>query len=298
MLKSSSLNRIMRMTLLLFVLVILYLFPNNNNEYNLKVVKSTSSNYHDIFLLDKNNYVSKTTISVKSIEKEKLALDLLNSLVIDGINKNKIPSSFKAIIPKNTTIDKVKVDNEHILVSFSEDILKEENNKEKMIECIVYTLTSIPNIKYVNILVNEKENNYFKNEYTRDIGINKKIDITSLNDINNVTIYYVSSNNNVNYYIPVTKYINSKDDKINIIINELSSKSSYESNLMSYLNNETKLMSYTLEDNDLNLYFNEAILNSKKDNKILEEVIYSISYSIKDSIEVSNIHFYVNDKEI
>lgn len=298
MLKSSSLNRIMRMTLLLFVLVILYLFPNNNNEYNLKVVKATSSNYHDIFLLDKNNYVSKTTISVKSIEKEKLALDLLNSLVIDGINKNKIPSSFKAIIPKNTTIDKVKVDNEHILVSFSEDILKEENNKEKMIECIVYTLTSIPNIKYVNILVNEKENNYFKNEYTRDIGINKKIDITSLNDINNVTIYYVSSNNNVNYYIPVTKYINSKDDKINIIINELSSKSSYESNLMSYLNNETKLMSYTLEDNDLNLYFNEAILNSKKDNKILEEVIYSISYSIKDSIEVSNIHFYVNDKEI
>ena len=298
MLKSSSLNRIMRMTLLLFVLVILYLSPNNNNEYNLKVVKATSSNYHDIFLLDKNNYVSKTTISVKSIEKEKLALDLLNSLVIDGINKNKIPSSFKAIIPKNTTIDKVKVDNEHILVSFSEDILKEENNKEKMIECIVYTLTSIPNIKYVNILVNEKENNYFKNEYTRDIGINKKIDITSLNDINNVTIYYVSSNNNVNYYIPVTKYINSKDDKINIIINELSSKSSYESNLMSYLNNETKLMSYTLEDNDLNLYFNEAILNSKKDNKILEEVIYSISYSIKDSIEVSNIHFYVNDKEI
>ena len=41
-------------------------------EYNLtKIVNNDiKSNYHDIFLIDKNNYVAKTTISVKSIEKE------------------------------------------------------------------------------------------------------------------------------------------------------------------------------------------------------------------------------------
>ena len=296
MIKRSSLNRIIKMTMFLFILFILYLFPNKN-VYNLKTVKTSTSNYHDIYLLDKNNYVSKTTISVKSIEKEKLAIDLLNSLIINGINKNKIPNSFSAVIPENTKIQKLKVNNEHVLVSFSNDILK-TNNKEKMIESIVYTLTSISNIKYVNILVEDKENDFFKNEYTRDIGINKKTDISTLKDISRITIYYVSSENNVNYYIPVTKYINSKDDKVKIIIEELSSKSSYESNLMSYLNYDTKLMSYTLEDSDINLYFNDSILNSKKDNKILEEVIYSISYSIKDSIPVSNVHFYVNNKEI
>lgn len=296
MIKRSSLNRIIKMTMFLFILFILYLFPNKN-VYNLKTVKTSTSNYHDIYLLDKNNYVSKTTISVKSIEKEKLAIDLLNSLIINGINKNKIPNSFSAVIPENTKIQKLKVNNEHVLVSFSNDILK-TNNKEKMIESIVYTLTSISNIKYVNILVEDKENDFFKNEYTRDIGINKKTDISTLKDISRITIYYVSSENNVNYYIPVTKYINSKDDKVKIIIEELSSKSSYESNLMSYLNYDTKLMSYTLEDSDINLYFNDSILNSKKDNKILEEVIYSISYSIKDSVPVSNVHFYVNNKEI
>ena len=42
----------------------------------------------------------------------------------------------------------------------------------------------------------------------------------------------------------------------------------------------------------------QCVLRSKKDNKILEEVKYSISYSIKDSVEVSNIHFFVNDEEI
>lgn len=296
MIKKSSINRIMRTTLLLFVLFLLYLFPKKN-IYSINTMKVSSSNYHDIFLIDKNNYVSKTTISVKSIEKQKLAKDLLESLIINGKNKNKLPPSFKAIIPENTTIDKLRVDNEHIVVSFSEDIIKSKN-KEKMIECIVYTLTSISNIKHVELLINEKENEYFQSDYTRDIGINKTIDITSLNDINNVTIYYVSSNNNVNYYIPVTKYTNTKEDKIKVIIEELSSKSSYESNLMSYLNYETKLINYTIVGDDLNLYFNDAILNSKEDNKILEEVIYSISYSIKDSVEVSNIHFFVNNKEI
>ena len=246
------------MTLLLFVLFILYLFPSKQ-IYNLDTISTSSSNYHDIFLLDKNNLVSKTTISVKSIEKEKMSEDLLYSLIINGRNKDKIPSGFNAIIPENTIVQKVRVYNDLIIVSFSDNILKEKNNKDKMIECIVYTLTSISNIKKVNLLINEKENNYFKNEYTRDIGVNKKIDITSLNDINNVTIYYVSKENNVNYYIPVTKIINSRDDKIKIIVDELSSKSSYESNLMSYLNYDTKLMSYTLNDNDLNLYFNPLV---------------------------------------
>ena len=296
MIKNCSINKIIRMTLLLFILFIFYFFPNKT-EYKLNTAVTSSNNYHDIFLLDKNNYVSKTTISVKSIEKEKMAEDLLYSLIINSKNKSKIPSGFNSIIPENTKIQKVKINNEYITISFSEDILKIKD-KDKMIECIVYTMTSISNINHVSILINEKENDFFENDYTRDIGINKKIDIYSLNNISSVTLYYINKENNVNYYIPVTKYINSTDDKIRIIIDELSSKSSYESNLMSYLNYDTKLISYTLEDEELKLYFDDSILNSKDDNKILEEVIYSISYSIRDSIEVSNIHFYVNDKEI
>lgn len=294
MIKNSSINRIIRTTLFLFVLFLLYLFPSKK-VYNLNVINTGASNYHDIYLIDKNNYVSKTTISVKSIEKEKLARDLLESLIIDGKNKDKIPSGFKAIIPEKTIVNKVRVDNDRITVSFSDRI--KNGKKEKMIECIVYTLTSINNIKYVELLVDNKEDVYFDKEYTRSIGINKKNELTSLHNINDITIYYVSNMNNVNYYIPVTKYINNKEDKIKIIIDELSSKSSYESNLMSYLNYDTKLTNYTIQGDDLNLYFTDSILNSSFDNKILEEVIYSISYSIKDSYEVNNIHFFVNDKE-
>ena len=240
--------------------------------------------------------VSKTNISVSSIEKEKLAKDLILSLTVNSKNKNKIPEGFASTIPKKTNVQKIRIDNESITISFSSDI-KNSKSKSKMIESIVYTLTSINNIKKVYLMIDNKEDPFFEKEYTRSIGINKQYDITSMHNLLPVTIYYVSKENDLKYYIPVTKIINSKDDKIKVIIDELSSKSSYESNLMSYLNYETKLINYTIEENDLNLYFDNSILSSSGENKLLEEVIYSISYSIKDSVEVSNIHFFVNNKE-
>ena len=294
MLKRLSLNKISKMTLFILLLFLFCIYPKQT-KYNLNTKVVNGNNYHDIFLIDDNNYVSKTTIAVNSIESNKLAQDLVKSLIIGSENSSKIPNNFKAIIPKETKVQKININDKYLTISFDDNILK-TNNKDKMIECIVYTLTSIKKITNINILVNNKENSFFDKEYTRSIGINKKYNLTSLEDINNITIYYVSSNNDNNYYIPVTKYINTKDDKIKIIIEELSSSSSYQSNLMSYLNYDTKLISYGLEDNELNLYFNDAIIN-KSDDKILEEVIYSISYSIKDSINVDNIHFYVNDKE-
>lgn len=294
MLKRLSLNKISKMTLFILLLFLFCIYPKQT-KYNLNTKVVNGNNYHDIFLIDDNNYVSKTTIAVNSIESNKLAQDLVKSLIIGSENSSKIPNNFKAIIPKGTKIQKININDKYLTISFDDNILK-TNNKDKMIECIVYTLTSIKNITNIKILVNDKENSFFDKEYTRSIGINKKYNLTSLEDINNITIYYVSSNNDNNYYIPVTKYINTKDDKIKIIIEELSSSSSYQSNLMSYLNYDTKLISYDLEDNELNLYFNDAIIN-KGDDKILEEVIYSISYSMKDSINVDNIHFYVNDKE-
>ena len=294
MLKSFSINKILKITLFFFIFILFCLYPKKN-KYELKTNPVIGGNYHDIFLIDSNGYVSKTTIAVSSIEKEKMAKDLIISLIVDSKNKSKLPDGFKSIIPKGTNLQKVSINNKYAIISFDENILK-TNNKNKMLECIIYTLTSINDVKYVKILVNEKENDFFDFEYSREYGINKEYNITSLKDINNITIYYVSKYNDVNYYIPVTKYYNSNDDKIKIIINELSAKSSYQSNLMSYLNYDTKLINYNIDNDDLYLYFDQSILG--EDDKILEEVIFSISYSIKDSYPVSNIHFYVDNKEI
>ena len=68
-------------------------------------------------------------------------------------------------------------------------------------------------------------------------------------------------------------------------------------NLISYLNNKTELLSYNETDNTLLLNFNDSILDLDTNN-ILEKVTYSINLSIKDNYDVKSVLYYVNDKII
>ena len=133
---------------------------------------------------------------------------------------------------------------------------------------------------------------------TRDIGINKIYDITNTKDISKTTIYYIGENNDNYYYIPVTKIDNSKKDKIKIIIDELSSGPSYQGNLMSFMNLNTKLMNYEIKDKSMYLVFNDYILDNIDEKKVMEEVIYSISLSIGENYNVDEVIFMLNDEEI
>ena len=119
--------------------------------------------------------------------------------------------------------------------------------------------------------------------------------------IDSYTVYYVSKNNDSTYYVPITKYVNKQnDDKIKIIVEELASAPIYETNLISYINGNTKLINYEITDNDIiKLNFNNYILDDIKDNKILEEVIYTISLSIEDNYkDIKEVDFLVDNEEI
>ena len=114
------------------------------------------------------------------------------------------------------------------------------------------------------------------------------------------TTYYISTYNDNKYYVPVTKYVNSKDsDIVKVIIKELGSSPIYQTNLMSYLNTNTTLNDYELVDNSLSLNFNELLLNEVDKKHILEEVIYTISLSM-DNIynDLESVSFLVNNEEI
>ena len=108
----------------------------------------------------------------------------------------------------------------------------------------------------------------------KNYGINKVYELTSLNDIYSYTVYYVNSFNNEQYYVPVTKYINNENqDKVKIIIDELATSLTYETNLMSYLDTNVKLLDYEIIDNKIKLNFNNSILSDITSNTILEEVL-------------------------
>ncbi len=307
MLKRISIKQIGKYTILLLIVFLFYLFPEKQNYTLEKVSKEIKTNYHDIFLIDKNGYVSKTNIQITSTKTEELIEELIEGLIIEGKYQDKVPNGFSPLLPSNTKLLDSKIEGDILILNFSKELLETKAEmEEKIIESIIYTMTSIDNIDGIKIQIEgnnlnklPKSGKLLSDVLTRNFGINKIYNIIDLKDVTKVTIYYLNkTNNNESYYIPVTKYINSKDDKIKIIIDELTSKISYESNLMSYLNYNAKLLDYSFNEDVLDLNFNEFLFDNSENRKVLEEVIYSISYSIMDNYEVSKINFFVNNQEI
>lgn len=310
MLKKIYTRKIMVATLALFALFLLYLMPNNEKlDYK---IKNTSLEYEYsnqkevIYLLDTNGYVARTTIKSENLDPKETALDVAKGLIIDGEKSHIIPNGFRAIIPAGTEILGLNLENKILIINFSKDLLNiNEKDEEKMIEAIIYSLTSIEGIDKVTIQVegktlenlpHSKKNITFPQD--KKYGINKKYDLTTTSSIESYTVYYVCQQNDDQYYVPVTKYINNKgEDKIKIIVDELSTSPIYETNLMSYLDTNVVLKDYSLEENQLKLNFNEAIL-SDNNKHILEEVIYTLGLSMEENYNVKTVILFVNNQEI
>lgn len=310
MLRKIYLKKILISVSALFALFLIYLIPTGNKE--LKNINSevtyidTGVETNNIYLLDSHNMVSLTSIMVSGSDIETKAKDLIETLIQGSTKEDQIPNGFKSIIPSDTKLLNLKLENNILKIDFSKDILNiKKELEEKMVEALTFTLTSIDGVDGIIIyiegnLLNKlpQTNINLPSTLDRNFGINKEYDITSSKDITNVTTYYVSKNNNEYYYVPVTKYLNDNREKIKIVIDELESSKIYNTNLMSFLNDNVKLLSVEQIEDTLNLNFNEYIYSNLDTKEILEEVIYTICLSIEDNYDVKQIVFNVNDEEI
>ena len=310
MLRKIYLKKILISISALFALFLIYLIPTENRE--LKNMKSeityidSNVETNNIYLLDSHNMVSLTNIMVSGEDVETKAKDLIESLIQGSTKEDQIPNGFKSIIPNETKILNLKLENNILKIDFSKELLNiKKELEEKMIEALTYTLTSIDGIDGIIIYVEgnllnklPQTNINLPSTLDRNFGINKQYDITSSKNITSVTTYYVSKNNNDYYYVPVTKYLNDDREKIKIVIEELGSSSIYNTNLMSFLNDNVKLLSVEHLEDTLNLNFNEYIYSNLDTKEILEEVIYTICLSIEDNYDVNQIVFNVNNEEI
>lgn len=308
MLKKSALRRIMVSTLALIIVTVLYFFPtDDNNNQIAQNVEYVSVDNTPIYLMNPDNYVVRTSIATK--EKEPLALvkEMIDALTIGNEKQDYIPKHFSSVIPENTKLLDVSLEDGLLKIDFSKEFLNTTKEMEEiMIEAIVYTLTEINGIDKIMIFVEgtklevlPQSNIKLPNTLDRSYGINKVYDITSLKDLTKTTIYYIGEFNDLIYYVPVTKIENDNgNNKIEIIIDELKSSPIYETNLMSYLASSVKLESYEELENQVILSFNNEIFDDFKEQNILEEVKYSISLSIEDTLNVEEVIFKVDNKVI
>ena len=308
MLKKISIRKIVLSSLALFAMFLIYIIPANENKLDIKEeleYVNTNIESTPIFLMDKNSYVALTSVAVSDTNIESKARQLIKVLTIGGMD-SKIPSGFSAIIPPNTEVLSLSYENGLIKVDFSKELLNvSEQLEEKMVESIVYTLTSIDKVDKVIIYVEgdiltklPKTKINLPSTLDKTFGINKEFDLTSTKDITDVTIYYINQISDNYYYVPVTKYVNDSRDKASIIIDELSSNFDFNKDLMSFLNEGTQLVSSTLKDGQMQLNFNENISSDNVSEAITKETLDTISLSMGANYDIKEVVFNVGDKEL
>lgn len=300
MLKRFTFKKLGITTLLLLLALILYNYPEVINE---EYIPEQCENIN-IYLIDKNDFVAMTEIETNNKNINEQIKEILNALII-GNNEEKLPEGFKAVIPRGTKILSYQLNDGLLKINFSREFLNsDEKDEEKMIEAIVFSLTSINDVKKIMIFVeNERLTELPKSKkkldlyLDRKIGINKVVDITSLNNTEMITVYYLSNLDN-KYYIPISYITNDEGDKIEIIINNLKTNCLYSSNLSSHLDYQVELMNYEATTDEVILDFNDILLASVYKGKLKEEIKYAISYSIYDTLGIENITFQVNNQKI
>ena len=206
MLKKMSIKKIIVSTTAIILLLVIYLIPSNRKDIDLKN-NSIEYNYNNvestIYLVDSNDYVARTTIPTCKCEGVDLAKDLLEGLVVGGTKNNIIPNGFRSIIPPDVTIKDINLQENILTINFSKELLEvNDKDEDKMIESIIYTLTSIDGIDKVIIKVEGEVLNKLPNSKTniptvldKSYGINKSYDLSNLNDILSYTTYYTSTYN-------------------------------------------------------------------------------------------------------
>lgn len=305
MIKSKIIRKIFITTVTMFILLTVFSIPIVETEEVLKVNMEVVENdvySNSIYLLNNSGYLVKSKILLEEGNIKDNVLKILSNLIVSDTSK--YVNELKGTIPKNTKVRDVFCGNELVTIDFSKEFLDVSLEDEKnMISSIVYSILDIDGVKGVSILVEgERLDSYPKskkklaNVLTKSIGINKEYDIKSRENISSVVVYYLEDIENELYYVPVTKYLNDDRDKIKIIVEELTTSYIHEENLMSFLNNKVDLIDYKEENDILFLNFNEYLYDSE--DKILEEVIYSISYSVFDNYNVNMVMFEVNGEEV
>lgn len=304
MLRTKAIRKIFLTTLTVFILLTVFTITNYNNDNdnvlrtNLEIEDIAGLKTNVIYLLNDEGLLvqDRVLLDGSSVEEkiEKLLINLTEGSTgsfADGLSK---------VIPKGTVVNNVMVGNKYVTIDFSKELLNVSEEKEKsMITAIVYSVMNLDDFLGVSILVEGKSLEEYPNSkekinkiLDKSIGINKNYDITSFNNINKVVIYYLENINDNLYYVPVTKYVNDDREKVNIIVEELASSYIYESNLMSFLNSNVSLIEYEEKDNIMSLNFNDYLFDGN--DKVLEEVLYSIAYSVFDNYDVSMVSFEVN----
>lgn len=294
MIISKIINKLYKMTLIMFLLLSVFTLINKNPEKvlrtNVEIKNIEEVPKTEVYLLSDNNYLVRANIYLESNSIEEKAKKIIEYIKIN--NKN-LPQGLNGYLIDNVTVNKVNIEDNNLRISFSNEFLNIKN-KDLVISGLVYSLTKLPNIETIEVLVEDSYLENYNYKLNKDIGINKEYLLNDRSDIKQVTIYYYTEINNIDYLTPVTKYINDEREKVEIIIDELSNN--VPDYLVGYLNDKTKLVDFKEDNSIMVLNFDKEFKSSN--NIINQKTTNLIAESIFENYDLNFVFFQENSKKI
>lgn len=281
----------------LFLLLFLYIFPTKDDKNNLTNINKKLSNEY-IYLIDINNYVARVSLVLKENNDYNKIKEIIDYLTIDSKSSLYIKEGFIGIIPKNTKLLSLTINDNHVNLNFSKNILDIKEEKiDNLLSSIIYSITSLKSSYQISIYVEGNILNKIKNTpippiLDRTYGINKIYNLNQIKDTTSTTIYYISKYKDYKYFVPITLVNNKSEEKLKIIIEEMASKTIYQTNLISYLKNTIKI---NYEINEDNMIIKLEGNNFSSDN-LIEETIYTLNLSIKENYNIKEVSYYIDNK--
>ena len=164
-------------TLLIVGIGVFFIFRNIE-------IKKIENEYQDYIpqeeISDEQSRQTKVLLYFENIENGQLEIEtkiIDANLLIENPEKKLIEylikgpqnDKLKKLIPDGTILNDVKIENGCAIINFSIEFLNYENeeNKLKIINSIVNTLTNLKEINSIKILINGKENENLLDEYCK-----------------------------------------------------------------------------------------------------------------------------------
>jgi germination protein M len=297
MLKKSAIRRIFISSFALLLLTIIYLIPSKTENEKPNIIYESLKDI-PVYLQNQSDYVFRINIPSYKDDIEYI----IELLTINGKYHAQIPKGFKAVIPQNTELIDYSIKDNIINLNFSYHLLDvQEEDEEKLIEALIYSLCEIKEINGIKIFINGSQLTELPHSHkplpeilNYEYGINKDFFLNSLKNTEQITVYYPGSYLNTNYYIPITKITNKGTSKIEVIVNELKATPYINANIHSFLKASFELQEYEVLENSIKLTFNNEVLAGLNNNDIEEELKYALTLSIRDTYNIHDITIDIN----
>lgn len=224
-----------------------------------------------------------------------IAKSALRSLVDNPANRNDMEEiGLVPVLPANTEIIGMSINNGLCKVNFTEDFLNYTNKEEELsiVKAVVYTLTEFPTINEVQVMVGGQK----PTKLTYGLNVSTPLTRQDINYVGEgknkgkVMVYYQGTVNGIeNYFVPVTKDVEASGNENLTAIRVLESLVEgppENSGLYSVIPDNIQVRQVDVVDGIAYVDFSEEILNIE-DESIAKDIVKSVALTLKE--------YYKND---